>query len=35
MMNELLDPQLENKVDRLGIDAARPHRVTHRKLTRD
>ncbi|EWM13101.1 MULTISPECIES: energy-dependent translational throttle protein EttA [unclassified Kutzneria] len=24
-----------NKVDRLGIDAARPHRVTHRKLTRD
>ena len=25
----------ENKVDRLGVDAARPHRVTHRKLTRD
>ena len=25
----------KNKVDRLGIDAARPHRVTHRKLTRD
>jgi ATP-binding cassette ChvD family protein len=24
-----------NKVDRLGVDAARPHRVTHRKLTRD
>jgi ATP-binding cassette ChvD family protein len=24
-----------NKVERLGIDAARPHRVTHRKLTRD
>ncbi|RPA58300.1 energy-dependent translational throttle protein EttA [Gordonia oryzae] len=24
-----------NKVDRLGADAARPHRVTHRKLTRD
>ncbi|WP_269449443.1 MULTISPECIES: energy-dependent translational throttle protein EttA [Gordonia] len=24
-----------NKVDRLGPDAARPHRVTHRKLTRD
>jgi len=24
-----------NKIDRLGIDAARPHRVTHRKLTRD
>jgi len=23
-----------NKVDRLGVDAARPHRVTHRKLTR-
>ncbi len=23
-----------NKVDRLGEDAARPHRVTHRKLTR-
>ena len=25
----------KNKVGRLGIDAARPHRVTHRKLTRD
>jgi ATP-binding cassette ChvD family protein len=25
----------ENKISRLGIDAARPHRVTHRKLTRD
>jgi ATP-binding cassette ChvD family protein len=25
----------ENKVARLGIEAARPHRVTHRKLTRD
>lgn len=25
----------ENKVERLGIDAARPHRVTHRRLTRD
>ncbi|HWG92678.1 MAG TPA: energy-dependent translational throttle protein EttA [Mycobacteriales bacterium] len=25
----------KNKVDRLGADAARPHRVTHRKLTRD
>ncbi|QNN53422.1 energy-dependent translational throttle protein EttA [Nocardioides mesophilus] len=25
----------ENKIERLGIDAARPHRVTHRKLTRD
>jgi len=25
----------ENKVDRLGADAARPHRVTYRKLTRD
>jgi ATPase subunit of ABC transporter with duplicated ATPase domains len=24
-----------NKVDRLGQDAARPHRVTYRKLTRD
>jgi ATP-binding cassette ChvD family protein len=24
-----------NKVDRLGPDAARPHRVTYRKLTRD
>ena len=25
----------ENKIQRLGPDAARPHRVTHRKLTRD
>jgi ATP-binding cassette ChvD family protein len=25
----------ENKVERLGIDAARPHRLTHRRLTRD
>ncbi|WP_336715056.1 energy-dependent translational throttle protein EttA [Arthrobacter sp. USHLN218] len=25
----------QNKVDRLGADAAKPHRVTHRKLTRD
>jgi ATP-binding cassette ChvD family protein len=25
----------ENKVERLGIEAARPHRVTHRRLTRD
>ena len=24
-----------NKVDRMGAEAARPHRVTHRKLTRD
>ncbi|MDQ0709067.1 MULTISPECIES: energy-dependent translational throttle protein EttA [Arthrobacter] len=24
-----------NKVDRLGAEAARPHRVTHRRLTRD
>jgi ATPase subunit of ABC transporter with duplicated ATPase domains len=24
-----------NKVDRLGIEATRPHRVTYRKLTRD
>ncbi|SFS94498.1 energy-dependent translational throttle protein EttA [Saccharopolyspora flava] len=24
----------ENKIERLGADAARPHRVTHRKLTR-
>ncbi|MFV3804731.1 energy-dependent translational throttle protein EttA [Mycobacterium tuberculosis] len=24
----------ENKVERLGVDAARPHRVNHRKLTR-
>ncbi len=25
----------QNKIERLGADAARPHRVTHRKLTRD
>lgn len=25
----------ENKIERLGAEAARPHRVTHRKLTRD
>ncbi|WP_029135434.1 energy-dependent translational throttle protein EttA [Nakamurella lactea] len=25
----------KNKVERLGVDAAKPHRVTHRKLTRD
>ena len=25
----------ENKIERLGPDAARPHRVTHRRLTRD
>ncbi|AUS79947.1 energy-dependent translational throttle protein EttA [Actinoalloteichus sp. AHMU CJ021] len=25
----------QNKVERLGVEAARPHRVTHRKLTRD
>ncbi len=25
----------ENKIERLGVDAARPHRVTHRRLTRD
>jgi ATP-binding cassette ChvD family protein len=25
----------KNKIARLGADAARPHRVTHRKLTRD
>ncbi|MBD8043419.1 MULTISPECIES: energy-dependent translational throttle protein EttA [Arthrobacter] len=25
----------ENKVERLGADAAKPHRVTHRRLTRD
>jgi ATP-binding cassette ChvD family protein len=24
-----------NKIERLGVDAARPHRVTYRKLTRD
>ena len=30
-----LDRYEENKVARLGVEAARPHRVTHRKLTRD
>jgi ATP-binding cassette ChvD family protein len=25
----------KNKIDRLGVEAARPHRVTYRKLTRD
>ena len=25
----------ENKIERLGYEAARPHRVTHRRLTRD
>ncbi len=25
----------ENKIERLGADATRPHRVTHRRLTRD
>ncbi|MDO9380702.1 MAG: energy-dependent translational throttle protein EttA [Nocardioidaceae bacterium] len=25
----------QNKIERLGLDAARPHRVTHRRLTRD
>ncbi|MDQ2637342.1 MAG: energy-dependent translational throttle protein EttA, partial [Actinomycetota bacterium] len=25
----------ENKVERMGAEAARPHRVTHRRLTRD
>ena len=29
------DSYEENKVERLGADAARPHRVTYRKLTRD
>ncbi len=29
------DAYESNKVERLGEDAARPHRVTHRKLTRD
>ncbi|MDI3313951.1 MAG: energy-dependent translational throttle protein EttA [Mycobacterium sp.] len=29
------DAYEENKVVRLGVEAARPHRVTHRKLTRD
>lgn len=25
----------QNKIECIGSDAARPHRVTHRKLTRD
>ncbi|MBA2697647.1 MAG: energy-dependent translational throttle protein EttA [Nocardioidaceae bacterium] len=25
----------QNKIERLGVEAARPHRVTHRRLTRD
>ena len=25
----------DNKIERLGLEAARPHRVTHRRLTRD
>ncbi|WP_193613736.1 energy-dependent translational throttle protein EttA [Nocardioides lijunqiniae] len=29
------DAYEENKIERLGVDAARPHRVTHRRLTRD
>ena len=29
------DSYEKNKIERLGEDAARPHRVTHRKLTRD
>ncbi len=29
------DSYEKNKLERLGADAARPHRVTHRKLTRD
>ncbi|MGY5763744.1 energy-dependent translational throttle protein EttA [Brachybacterium sp. DNPG3] len=29
------DAYEKNKVERLGADAARPHRVTHRRLTRD
>ena len=29
------DSYEKNKVERLGPEAARPHRVTHRKLTRD
>jgi ATP-binding cassette ChvD family protein len=29
------DAYEKNKVERLGADAARPHRVTYRKLTRD
>jgi len=29
------DAYEKNKVERMGVEAARPHRVTHRKLTRD
>ncbi|MBM7768686.1 energy-dependent translational throttle protein EttA [Glutamicibacter nicotianae] len=29
------DSYESNKVERLGVDAAKPHRVTHRRLTRD
>ncbi|WP_146112350.1 ATP-binding cassette domain-containing protein, partial [Arthrobacter sp. MYb222] len=29
------DSYESNKVERLGADAAKPHRVTHRRLTRD
>lgn len=29
------DAYEKNKIERLGVEAARPHRVTHRKLTRD
>ncbi|WP_104178837.1 energy-dependent translational throttle protein EttA [Arthrobacter sp. B0490] len=29
------DAYEQNKVERLGADAAKPHRVTHRRLTRD
>ncbi|GAA2530537.1 energy-dependent translational throttle protein EttA [Pilimelia columellifera] len=29
------DAYEKNKIDRLGVDATRPHRVTYRKLTRD
>ena len=29
------DAYEKNKIERMGVEAARPHRVTHRKLTRD
>ncbi|THJ66989.1 energy-dependent translational throttle protein EttA [Arthrobacter echini] len=29
------DAYEQNKIERLGADAAKPHRVTHRRLTRD
>jgi ATP-binding cassette ChvD family protein len=29
------DSYEKNKIDRMGAEAARPHRVTHRRLTRD